>query len=180
MFVNHDKLIPSDEQNVKDARRMVYRILVGLRLEARRMKLDEMEVRLVSDADGVLWINTGDVQYDTEHGAACGAGTISPTDDNDQLAVVAAELVNEVVDQLAELADEDEPESVRCSQCDMLSINGIATHEHGCPNLGARWDADEQTWVKQRKCFTCGCTVDQSDPCCSAPDEDFPPDSEDE
>ena len=23
---------------------------------------------------------------------------------------------------------------VRCSQCQALVINGIATHEHGCPN----------------------------------------------
>jgi hypothetical protein len=23
---------------------------------------------------------------------------------------------------------------VRCSQCEMLAINGTATHEHGCPN----------------------------------------------
>lgn len=23
---------------------------------------------------------------------------------------------------------------VRCSQCEALCINGIATHEHGCPN----------------------------------------------
>ena len=24
---------------------------------------------------------------------------------------------------------------VRCSQCDALCINGIAAHEHGCPNM---------------------------------------------
>lgn len=32
--------------------------------------------------------------------------------------------------------DEDDPEliSVRCSQCQALVINGIASHELGCPN----------------------------------------------
>ena len=29
----------------------------------------------------------------------------------------------------------------------------------GCPNMGARWDAESGEWIKQRKCFECGCTV---------------------
>lgn len=56
---------------------------------------------------------------------------------------------------------------VHCDQCEMLSINGVACHETGCPNMGARWDGDG--WVRQRKCFDCGCAVDRDDPCCSAP-----------
>src|SRR5258707_709145 len=55
----------------------------------------------------------------------------------------------------------------------MLSINGVPCHEHGCPNMGARWDSERQDWVKQRKCFECGMTVDKDDPCCSAPLDEF-------
>jgi len=61
---------------------------------------------------------------------------------------------------------------VRCDQCQMLSINGVACHETGCPNTHARWDS-ESGWVKQRECFECGFTVDVYDPCCSAIEEDF-------
>jgi hypothetical protein len=61
---------------------------------------------------------------------------------------------------------------VHCDQCQMLSINGVACHERGCPNMNARWDRENNSWVKQRKCFDCGCTVDFDDPCCSAPVEE--------
>jgi len=55
---------------------------------------------------------------------------------------------------------------MRCDQCEMVSINAVPCHEHGCPNANARWDGE--TWVRQRECFDCGCTVDHDDPCCSA------------
>lgn len=60
---------------------------------------------------------------------------------------------------------------VHCDQCQMLAINGVACHERGCPNMGARWDRQDERWIKQRKCFDCGFTVDADDPCCSAPME---------
>lgn len=63
---------------------------------------DGLDVRLVSNADGELWFATGDVQYDTEHGAVCEATTLNPNDDNDAVDAKAAELVNGVADQLAE------------------------------------------------------------------------------
>ena len=34
-----------------------------------------------------------------------------------------------------------------CDQCEILSINGVLCHEHGCPNAYR----DEK-----RKCFDCG------------------------
>lgn len=55
---------------------------------------------------------------------------------------------------------------VRCDQCKMLSINGVACHELGCPNMGARWDKENEQWIRQRKCFECGCTVDRDANCC--------------
>src|SRR5271165_395859 len=57
----------------------------------------------------------------------------------------------------------DYPQPISCDQCQMLSINGTACHETGCPNMGGRWDVDAQEWCKQRKCFDCGCTVDADD-----------------
>jgi hypothetical protein len=69
---------------------------------------DGLDVRLVSNHDGELWFATGDVQYDTVHGAACGSVTVSPNDDDDALDAMADELVSDVADQLAQLASEGE------------------------------------------------------------------------
>lgn len=55
-----------------------------------------------------------------------------------------------------------------CDSCQMLSINGVACHENGCRHQGSRFDRESGEWIKQRKCFTCGCTVDADDPCCNS------------
>lgn len=55
---------------------------------------------------------------------------------------------------------------VRCDQCEMLSINGRACHEMGCPNRDARWDAESGQWVRQYTCFECGCKADNGTVCC--------------
>lgn len=55
---------------------------------------------------------------------------------------------------------------MHCDQCEMLSINGTPCHETGCSNTKSRWDGESGEWIKQRKCWECGCTVDASDPCC--------------
>jgi hypothetical protein len=68
--------------------------------------------------------------------------------------------------------EEDDTPQMSCDQCQMLSINGVPCHETGCPNMNSRWDADSGEWIKQRKGFECGCTVDADDPCCSEPFED--------
>jgi hypothetical protein len=46
----------------------------------------------------------------------------------------------------------------------MLSINGVACHEQGCPNTYKTWENGE--WIKYVKCFECGCDVQQGEPCC--------------
>ena len=56
---------------------------------------------------------------------------------------------------------------LRCDQCEMLFINGVACHETGCPNARSRWDEEFQEWVRQVKCFECGYTVDAGTDCCS-------------
>lgn len=68
--------------------------------------------------------------------------------------------------------EEETRERITCDQCELLAINGICCHETGCPNMGSRWDAENREWIKQRKCFECGCEVDADDPCCSAPFEE--------
>ena len=48
---------------------------------------------------------------------------------------------------------------VACSQCQAATINGVPTHEHGCPN-------------KVRECRECGSTCEPGErycsPCCAA------------
>lgn len=56
---------------------------------------------------------------------------------------------------------------VHCDQCQMLSINGVACHEIGCMNVGARWDRQGEVWVKQRTCRECGGKVDVDNECCN-------------
>ena len=56
---------------------------------------------------------------------------------------------------------------VRCDQCEASMINGIFCHETGCPNTHARYDNNSDTWIKQRECRECGCTVDEDDPRCN-------------
>ena len=55
---------------------------------------------------------------------------------------------------------------IRCNQCEIARINGVICHETGCQNTNARYDADSGEWIKQRKCFDCGCTVDADESCC--------------
>jgi len=62
--------------------------------------------------------------------------------------------------------DDNEPHSTPCPQCSACMVNGLFCHEQGCPLTGARYDAETGEFVKQRKCFDCGCTVDADDPCC--------------
>lgn len=106
MLVIHEDLNPNDAKSKLDAVRWLYRLLIGCRAETRRMKLEEMEVRLVAHEGGVLWINTGDVQYDTHHGAACAAGSVTPESTEDEMFGTAESMVDDVCDQLSELATE--------------------------------------------------------------------------
>ena len=57
---------------------------------------------------------------------------------------------------------------MNCDQCEAVMVNGHFCHETGCPNSKSRYNHESQEWIKQRKCFECGCTVDSDDPCCSA------------
>jgi len=63
-----------------------------------------LDVRFAANDDGETWFATGDVQYDTKHGAACGACTLNPNDDDEALTAMADDMVADVVDQLTEQA----------------------------------------------------------------------------
>lgn len=60
----------------------------------------------------------------------------------------------------------------RCNQCEAAMINGVFCHETGCPNTKARYDVESGEWVKQYKCFECGCMADADTICCSNDDYD--------
>lgn len=46
--------------------------------------------------------------------------------------------------------------SVRCSRCDALVINGVPTHEHGCPNaMHECAGCNEIIPMRQRYCADC-------------------------
>jgi hypothetical protein len=77
-----------------------------------------------------------------------------------------ADFVEEVA---GDIENEEELPRMGCDQCQMMNINGVPCHEQGCPNMGARWDAENGMWVPQRECFECGMEVDEDDPCCSRP-----------
>ena len=63
-----------------------------------------------------------------------------------------------------------------CSQCELLSINGVVCHETGCPNSRATWDADRQEWVKFIDCFDCGYPVELGTACGCGEDMESPND----
>lgn len=82
--------------------------LTALRGNMRRgldhgpMAIGRLDVRLVANADGECWFATGDVQYDTTHGAACEAVTLDHNASDVEVASLARELVEGVANQLAD------------------------------------------------------------------------------
>jgi hypothetical protein len=80
-------------------------VLAGLVANMLRDNLEEMDVRLCADEDGVCWFATGDVSYDTSHSNACEAVTLGRTDDKDAIGWQARALVHGVADQLAEASE---------------------------------------------------------------------------
>jgi hypothetical protein len=52
---------------------------------------------------------------------------------------------------------------MNCDQCQMLSINGTACHETGCPNQSKRYAYG--VWIRVFECFECGCEVEEGTAC---------------
>jgi hypothetical protein len=119
-------------------------------------------------ADQLNAIDPADLRAELAEYGAWDADELSDHDQNLQrlLWLAGGSIVDEAFER------EREGNRVSCDQCSALMINGVFCHETGCPNSGARFDAESGDWVKQRKCFDCGCTVDADDPCCSASQDD--------
>lgn len=47
-----------------------------------------------------------------------------------------------------------ELQRITCDQCELLSINGVVCHEHGCPNSKKRFFEGE--WRNVLVCSECG------------------------
>jgi hypothetical protein len=54
---------------------------------------------------------------------------------------------------------------VNCDSCQMLSINGVACHETGCPNSRKTWIESRGEWVLFVACFVCGFDVEAGTVC---------------
>ncbi len=66
---------------------------------------------------------------------------------------------------------------MRCDSCDAAMIQGVFCHETGCPNIGSRYDAGMDEWVKVFECRECGEERDKRDgPCDCMCMDDLPGD----
>ncbi len=52
------------------------------------------------------------------------------------------------IERIASEIEEYEPR-IKCTQCQMLSINGVACHETGCSNSNKIWSVEENDWIEQ-------------------------------
>jgi len=55
--------------------------------------------------------------------------------------------------------------AITCQCCELVSINGIACHEFGCPNRGGTWDRERGDWVHYVDCLECGYPVEIGERC---------------
>lgn len=69
---------------------------------------------------------------------------------------------------------------LHCDQCEMLTINGLACHETGCPNEKKTWIADRGEWVLFVACFDCGFDVEVGETCSCLEPMDIPEEIESE
>ena len=69
---------------------------------------------------------------------------------------------------------------MHCDQCEMVSINGVACHETGCPNRYREYNPETKSWEDTFECGECGQTFtdrDKRDECCAERDyfEEYDP-----
>jgi hypothetical protein len=57
---------------------------------------------------------------------------------------------------------------LNCDQCEMLSINGVACHETGCPNSRKRFIPETGLWARVYVCRECGSEELEGYVCCAA------------
>ena len=62
--------------------------------------------------------------------------------------------------------EEESATRVHCDSCEMLSINGIACHETGCPNARKTWCPERESWILFVDCRVCGDSIEAGE-CCN-------------
>lgn len=58
---------------------------------------------------------------------------------------------------------------MKCNQCDSATINGVFCHESGCPNIGKRWNEEDQEFQEVYTCAECGSEyseIESLESCC--------------
>ena len=106
---NMDTLLPGDETRENMAHDLVGDVAVireGMESDANGAEWLDVRVcaRVLEDGHAIYWLTTGDAQYDTDHGDACGASTVDlsePLTFAEALAIVD-EMVEQVMDQIAD------------------------------------------------------------------------------
>jgi hypothetical protein len=58
--------------------------------------------------------------------------------------IVAWDEIKRIVSEI----EEYEPR-IKCTHCQMLSINGVPCHETGCPNSNKVWSIEENDWIEE-------------------------------
>jgi hypothetical protein len=61
--------------------------------------------------------------------------------------------------------EKEEQCAPKCDGCEAAMVNGVLCHEHGCPNKGKIWDAEEQRWIKIVNCPHCDGDVEYGEVC---------------
>jgi hypothetical protein len=54
------------------------------------------------------------------------------------------------IERIAPEIEQYEPR-IKCNQCQMLAIKGIATHETGCTNSRKQWSIEENAWIETQQ-----------------------------
>ena len=96
--------IQSTEASEAEMHQDAFTKLTAIRALLPKWGVEETDVRLCYDGEEDWHINYGLVDYDTHHGLACGASSIDITMGEVELIYVARDLVEQVLDQLAEQA----------------------------------------------------------------------------
>ena len=63
---------------------------------------------------------------------------------------------------------------MKCNQCNAAMINGVFSHESGCPNRGKKWFEDVEEFLTVYTCAECGSEYSNEETLesCCAPAED--------
>ena len=77
----------------------------------------------------------------------------------DEARNVACELLEQVLDDLAQQSEFDDYKTIRCDQCAASVIQGVPCHETGCPSAHIDLATDKPYQVE---CSWCGSLCDQS------------------